>query len=394
MDVSSLRNRLNQGLGTDNRVRTEPKVQEGPALDPTTANPAGADTYHGADDPAAQKLLGESGIDAYSRLFNVGYVNDLYDRSVEQLTEVMPKASVGLVLSYHSAVNSLSKELQQKDWGFSVSDGKLVFLEGNDKLSEKDFAELRKAFGDTDVESSANQVADAVVESVNLRRKSGEPTNTLAWGRFLVDKKNFSEVVNLREFTTSIMPGGQYNQWSVNPEDLTVMHNVIGPRAMIDLLAANAEEAADGQKPGRLTRAATHVCARRQWPRAPRRYKKQQLKSCQPTTHPIRYAHSPCAWWCGIVCAPQEQLMTREILCGCSQPPPQNAPPMSAFAGICWQRPAKPASTSPLLSSGRSKMSWQRPSATSGAEENREAIQAYNDHIDKHGVFSDDVRRF
>jgi transposase-like protein len=100
------------------------------------------------------------------------YVNDLYDRSVEQLTEVMPKASVGLVLSYHAAVNSLSKELQQKDWGFSVSDGKLVFLEGNDKLSEKDLAELRKAFGDTDVESSANQVADAVVESVNLRRKS------------------------------------------------------------------------------------------------------------------------------------------------------------------------------------------------------------------------------
>jgi antitoxin CcdA len=27
-------------------------------------------------------------------------------------------------------------------------------------------------------------------------------------------------------------------------------------------------------------------------------------------------------------------------------------------------------------------------------EENREAIQAYNEHIEKHGVFSDDVRRF
>jgi len=26
-------------------------------------------------------------------------------------------------------------------------------------------------------------------------------------------------------------------------------------------------------------------------------------------------------------------------------------------------------------------------------EDNREAIQAYNEHIEKHGVFSDDVRR-
>lgn len=27
-------------------------------------------------------------------------------------------------------------------------------------------------------------------------------------------------------------------------------------------------------------------------------------------------------------------------------------------------------------------------------EENREAIQAYNEHVDKHGTFSDDVRKF
>ena len=27
-------------------------------------------------------------------------------------------------------------------------------------------------------------------------------------------------------------------------------------------------------------------------------------------------------------------------------------------------------------------------------EENRDAIRAYNEHIEKHGLFSDDVRRF
>lgn len=250
MDVSTLLNSLNQGPGTGNRVPAEPKVQEGQALDPTTANPTGAslDTYYGPDDPNAGKLVGRIG--EYSRIFNVGYYNDLYDRSVEQLTEVMPKAAVGLVLTYDAAVKSLSKELQQKDWGFSVSDGQLVFFEGDDELTEEDLAELRKAFADTDVAYSANKVADAVVESVNLRRQSGEPTNTLAWGRFLVDRKNFSEVVDLREFTTSIMPGGEYNQWSVNPEDLTVMHTVIGPRAMIDLLIANAKALPTGRSPG------------------------------------------------------------------------------------------------------------------------------------------------
>lgn len=251
MDVSSLLNRLNQGPGTGNRVQAEPKVQEGQTLDPTTANPTGAslDVYHGTDDPDSQKLAG-SGVGLYARIVNVSYYNDLYDRSVEQLTDVMPKAAVALVVTYDAAVKSLSKELQQKDWGFSVSDGKLVFLEGDDKLTEEDLAELRKAFVDTDVATSANQVADAVVESVNLRRKSGEPTNTLAWGRFLVDKKNFSEVVNLREFATSLMPGGEYMKNAVNPYDLSQVHTVLAPYAMINLLMANAKELPTGRSPG------------------------------------------------------------------------------------------------------------------------------------------------
>ena len=253
MDVSSLLNRLNQGLGTGNRVQAEPKVQEGQALDPITANPTGAslDVYHGTDDPDWQKLAETGiGVGKYAGIINVGYFNDLYDRSVEQLTDVMPKAAVGLVLTYDAAVKSLSEQLQQKDWGFSVSDGKLVFLEGDDKLTDGDLAELHKVFDATDVATSANQVADAVVESINLRRKSGEPTNTLAWGRFLVDKKNFSEVVNLREFATSLMPGGEYMKNAVNPYDLSQLHTVLAPHAMINLLIANAKELPTRRSPG------------------------------------------------------------------------------------------------------------------------------------------------
>ncbi len=72
---------------------------------------------------------------------------------MDKLTGDLPEATVGLVLSYHSAVSSLSSELQQKDWGFSISDGHLVFTEGNDALSEQDLADLQKAFGDAGVES-------------------------------------------------------------------------------------------------------------------------------------------------------------------------------------------------------------------------------------------------
>ena len=242
MDVSSLLSRLNQGREASARVQTEPKVVAGAALDPTALPPSApsVDVYHSTDDPVSQSLLSQSGVNAYSRLLNISHINDLYDRSVDQLTVEMPQASVGLVLSYHAAVTSLSSELQQKDWGFSVSNGRLVFEQGLDALSEQDLADLRKAFGDADVEISADRVATATVASVELRRESGEPTNSLGWGRFEVDRQNFSDVVNLREYVTSIMPGGKYNQGAVNPEDLSALHNVIGPYAMIDLIAANA----------------------------------------------------------------------------------------------------------------------------------------------------------
>jgi len=242
MDVKSLITGLNRGREAAPRESTETKVVQGPALDPTTWTPPGTpDIYHGTDDPVSQSLLAQSGVNAYSTLLNVGRINELYDQSVDQLTEELPQATVGLVLSYHAAVTSLSSELQQKDWGFSISNGRLVFKQGTDELSEHELAQLQKAFADVDVEYSADRAANAVVSSIELRRESGHPTGTLAWGRFKVDRTNFSEVVDLREYVTSIMPGGKYNQWSVNPQDLAPLQNVTAPRAMIDLIAANAE---------------------------------------------------------------------------------------------------------------------------------------------------------
>jgi antitoxin CcdA len=53
-------------------------------------------------------------------------------------------------------------------------------------------------------------------------------------------------------------------------------------------------------------------------------------------------------------------------------------------AGVNLSATLERALTEELAAAKRTK--WR--------EENREAIHAYNEHIKKHGVFSDDVRRF
>lgn len=53
-------------------------------------------------------------------------------------------------------------------------------------------------------------------------------------------------------------------------------------------------------------------------------------------------------------------------------------------AGINLSATLERALTEELAAAKRKK--WR--------EENREAIQAYNGHIEKHGTFSDDVRKF
>jgi antitoxin CcdA len=53
-------------------------------------------------------------------------------------------------------------------------------------------------------------------------------------------------------------------------------------------------------------------------------------------------------------------------------------------AGINLSAALERALTEELAAAKRKK--WR--------EENREAIQAYNEHVDKHGTFSDDVRSF
>ncbi|MEP7246242.1 MAG: hypothetical protein ABI885_21545, partial [Gammaproteobacteria bacterium] len=160
MNVSSLLGALSTRVAAVPEAEVEPKVsaiREAPEA--PQAGGGSVDIYHGPDDAASDSLLAQSGVTAYARLQNTSALIEKYDKAVDLLTNGLAKASSGLQGAYHSAVSKLSSELQQKDWGFSVSDGHLVFTAGHDQLSAQDRTDLQEAFGNSSVEQAASEVA-------------------------------------------------------------------------------------------------------------------------------------------------------------------------------------------------------------------------------------------
>ncbi len=118
--------------------------------------------------------------------------------------------SATLKSAYQQALTKLPALLQSKDWRFSVSNGTLVFAAGKDDLSPQELNLLRAAFGESDVEPFANEVAGAIT-TMESKRAAGADMNSLAWGRFRVDDNNFEQVVDLRSYLTSTAPGSKYS---------------------------------------------------------------------------------------------------------------------------------------------------------------------------------------
>lgn len=239
MNVSGLLSMLNQGARAGaSRQSDELKVSGHPAIDP--AEPAGVntavDTYHGTDDPVSERLLARSGVDAYVQLSNIPAIDEKYEKSRDLLINGVAVATVSLKKAYIAAMSQLSTGLQRKDWSFSVSDGNLVFTEGDDALTEQDLADLRKAFDS--VKTAANELADAVVASIELRREVGESSGNLGWGRFDVNETNFSDVVDLREYVTAVLPGGKYNMNCRDRTNYWQLDTVISGIAMMDQIAS------------------------------------------------------------------------------------------------------------------------------------------------------------
>jgi hypothetical protein len=115
--------------------------------------------------------------------------------------------------------------LVSKDWGFSVSDGSLIFIPHQDELSTQALTDLRNAFTNSNVESAANQVA-TVITSIVQMRKAGADSRSLAWARLDVDvdAANFGDCVDLRSYLTTTAPGSLYN-----PNTAPMSHSQIPP---------------------------------------------------------------------------------------------------------------------------------------------------------------------
>jgi len=203
----------------------------------TRASPSGlgADTYYGAEAPASPSLLSQSGVGAYIHLLNAFSTHESSDRTANLVTNNLGTASATLKSAYLQAVSTLPTELQQKDWGFSVSNGALVFTQGKDALSAQDLATLQKAF--TNVEFSAREVA-AAITTIAQRRQAGADSGSLAWGGLNADDSNFSDVVNLRSYVTTNAPGSNYHPNTPDPAIPPQIPNLLGGMDLRDLVSA------------------------------------------------------------------------------------------------------------------------------------------------------------
>jgi hypothetical protein len=204
------------------------------------SNNASADVYYGSGAPTSPSLLSQSGVGAYIQLVNALASHAGDEQSADQLTNSLGNASATLKTTYNDAISMLPAQLQGKDWGFSVFNGKLVFTAGDDALTPQDFTDLQKAFAASNSESAANQLAGALT-SIGERQKAGDDTAALAWGRIAVDENNFSDVVNLRDYVTGTAPGGRYSPGAPPAETRPEIPNILGGMDLRGLASARPE---------------------------------------------------------------------------------------------------------------------------------------------------------
>lgn len=197
---------------------------------------ASADVYYGFGAPTSPSLLSQSGIGAYVHLLNALAGNEVDAKSATLLTDNLGDAAATLKANYSAAVSTLPAQLQQKDWGFSVSNGVLTFTAGKDGLSAQDLAELNKAFAAADVVSSAREVA-AAITSIEAQRQAAD-LGSLALGGLKADESNFGTVVNLRAYVTSTAPGGHYQPNTPDPAAHPEIPAMLGGMDLRDLASA------------------------------------------------------------------------------------------------------------------------------------------------------------
>mgnify|MGYP003115611724 CR=1 FL=1 len=193
--------------------------------------------YHGAKDNPLN--TGGHVIDKIYKMPQESHeaTNARLDEMMVALSTGVATASAGLKRTYEMAMESLLPDLQEKDWGFSVSNGSLVISEGSDALSTEDRATLKDALSIADVEYQANQVASTMIRALELDRGPAGVSNGI--GRFDVSQGNFGDIVDLRSYLQVHEPGGSYDLNPIDPTDYE-RHFPYGGRALLDQISANA----------------------------------------------------------------------------------------------------------------------------------------------------------
>ena len=201
----------------------------------STLGGATEDVYYGSEAPATPSLLAQSGVGAYVQLVNVLSSSEANTRSASALTQSLASASAALKTVYQNAVAKLPPELQQKDWGFSVTEnGTLVFTAGTQELSPQEVTLLQRAFAAANVELAAHQVATAL-GSIEAQQKSGADTGTLAWSR---GDANPDGSTNLRTFVNDTAPGSRYQPNTPDPSTSPQIPNLLGGMNLSGLISA------------------------------------------------------------------------------------------------------------------------------------------------------------
>lgn len=201
-----------------------------------TSAPTPAAIYHPAQKESASGLSGPGDIKVYSRDLKFDENRQMLLESMQLWLHGLPAVSAGLRSAYDTATATLSPELLEKDWGFSVANGQLVVLKGSDPLSDGELATLKHALAE--LAPAANAVAETTIRMLALDRGTDGVSNGI--GRFDVSAQNFADIVDLRKHLLDHGPNGKYNN-ARNPSDLESVYGTAG-WAIMDQIIANAAE--------------------------------------------------------------------------------------------------------------------------------------------------------
>lgn len=204
-----------------------------------------ASTVYHKNDPVLPKTYGNFQIQQVYEIEDPEVMNARYNKVTNLFSNGIAERSVDLEVGYLSGLSELSVSLQEKDWGFSVKNGKLEIIEGSDELTDTERSQISTVLKEAGVESAAASVADAVIEMIETER--GPSGLSRGIGQYDVNSSNFAEIVDLRRYIEEHLPGGKFGKGRVNPNDIEGRYYLSGIGIM-DQVSVKADKTFAGSQ--------------------------------------------------------------------------------------------------------------------------------------------------